>query len=49
MSNKENGKFDDRLSSTENPVKSFGEDPLADTSQLLLAGGSTRRGSAVIS
>ena len=35
MSNKENEKFDDKLSSTEKPGEVVQEDPLADTSRLL--------------
>ena len=35
MSNKDNEKFDDKLSSTEKPREAFREDPLADTSQLI--------------
>ena len=35
MSNKENEKFDDNLSSTEKPREAFRDDPLADTSRLI--------------
>ena len=35
MSNKENEKFADTLSSTEKPADAFQEDPLADTSRLI--------------
>ena len=35
MSNKENEKFDDNLSSTEKPGEAFRDDPLADTSRLI--------------
>ncbi len=35
MSNKEDEKFDDDLSSTEKPREAFRDDPLADTSQLI--------------
>ena len=35
MSNKENEKFDDNLSSTEKPREVFRDDPLADTSRLI--------------
>src|SRR4030095_5777117 len=35
MPNKENEKFDDKLSSTEKPGEVVREDPFADTSQLL--------------